>query len=149
MFLIDDLFKGLGQKKAAKEQFQKQDKQLGDQFVADKNAEGNAEDQRAARVNFVGSQLQGARALTPEILQALLKRKASTAVRGQAIDQSKGAMWNTAGNMASSAGNLAGMYMKGLGMKPQDAGSPTSLRPTASTSFAAPGIDKFNPWLDK
>lgn len=148
MFLIDDLFKGIGQKKAAKEQFKKQDKQLGDQFIADKNAEGNSEDQRAARVGFVGGQLKGLRSIPPEILQQLLKRKASTAVRGQAVDQSKGMMWNTAGNMANSAGNLAGMYMKGLGIKPNDAGT-AQMGPSAATSFSAPGIDKFNPWLDK
>ena len=149
MFLIDDLLKGLGQKKAAKEQYKKAELQSNDQFAADKNAEMNSEDQRGARVNFLNTQMTGLRALSPEVLAALLKRKASTAVKGQVVDQSKGAMFNTLGNMANSAGNLAGMYMKGLGMPKNDAGTATSLRPTAATQFTAPGIEGFNPWLDR
>ena len=114
------LLKKKGQIKAAKEEKKAADANLQAQYESGLATEGNREDDRLARMQFLGGQLKGARALSPEVLQAALKRRASAVRKGVAMDKSKGMGWGAAGDVAGQVGELAGSYIKGAGM-PQGA----------------------------
>lgn len=113
---VGGLMKKQGQKKAAKEQYKKDEQNLQAKFESDQALESNREDDRLQRMQFIGSQLKGARALDPAVLQAALTRRKSAVRKGVAVDQSKGMGWGMVGDVASGIGDIAGAYAKGVGM---------------------------------
>ena len=118
--LVGGLLKKKGQQKAAKEQYKKEEQNLQSQFESQQATESNREDDRLARMKFLGGQLKGARALSPEVLQAALARRKSAVRKGVAVDQSKGMGWDMAGGVASGIGDLASAYVKGKAMGGDD-----------------------------
>jgi len=126
------------------------------QRVGEQNQKANFETQsdlfknkemgRGGQADFLASQMKGARALSPEVIASMKMARANPARMGATIDPTKGSGWSFAGDVAQTAGDMAGAYMKG---KELDASQPTTLLPTEQTEFAAPGIKKFNPWLDR
>lgn len=156
MFIIDDIVKGIAQRKAGKEQAKANEKNLQADFESRSAAEKNAEDSRLARAQALGQALQGNRALSPEVLAAIMTRKAMTTRKGAMADPSKGAMWNALGSGLTSAGNLATQYLTGLGTEKilkggggASGAAPTSLAPPIkpvsmggqSFDFMAPNED--------
>ena len=157
MFLIDDFLKGQGQKSAAKEQYKKGEEEAAGQFKSDTAAFGNAEKTRQSRaqalINGLGSLFVGKYAglVGNGVRENLVAPRESTAFKHAVVDPSKGAMWNTFGNMANSAGNLAlsalsgSNLLKGLGIGQSAGGAaPTSLRPGASQTTLLPEDDPRN-----
>lgn len=112
-FIIDSVLKGIGQKKAAKEAYKKEEQNLQSQFESERDMQDNAEDDRLMRMRQIAGQLKGARALSPEVIAAALARRRNTARKGVAVDRSKGMGWNMAGNIAGDIGNMAMTYMSG------------------------------------
>lgn len=104
---------GLGKKKAAKEQYKKEEQNLQSKFESDTDRFNNTEDDRLARMSHVAGQLKGARALSPEVIAAALKRRKNFNRKGVAVDQSKGVMTQMLGDVAGSVGDLASAYMAG------------------------------------
>lgn len=128
--LVGGVLKKKGQKSAAKEQYKKEEQNLQSQFESNQATESNREDDRLARMQFLGGQLKGARALSPEVLKAALARRKSAVRKGVAVDQSKGMGWGMLGDIASGVGDIAGAYIKGSGSSTAAGGSEaTSLRP--------------------
>lgn len=123
----------------------KEEKRVGEanaqaNFETQSDMFNNAEGSRQARAGFIGSQLKGARALSPELIAAITKAKANPARKGATIDPTKGSGWNFAGGLASTAGQMAADYMKGSGGEDggggtgafSGGGAATSLRPASS-----------------
>lgn len=128
-FILDDIVKGIGAKKAAKEATRAAGEQAQANYESALAGENNMEDSRLARTQGISQQLTGARALSPEVLAQLMKRRAQVARKGAVQDMSKGVMWNAAGDAIGSAGKLATQFITGLGLqKAADAGAPTTLR---------------------
>lgn len=128
-FILDDIVKGIGAKKAAKEATRAAEQQSQANYESSLANENNMEDSRLARTQGISQQLTGARALSPEVLAQLMKRRAQVARKGAVQDMSKGVMWNAAGDAIGSAGKLATQFITGLGLqKEADAGAPTTLR---------------------
>lgn len=114
--------------------------------VGEANAKANFETQsdmfknkelgRGGQVDFLASQMNGARALSPEVLAAMRTARANPARMGATIDPTKGSGWNFVGGLAGGVADIANAYMKGKENDNQpDASQPTSLRqaPTGST----------------
>lgn len=140
MFILDDIVKGIAKKKAAKEATRAAEQQSQANFESGKAQFANQEGSRQGRAGFLASQLKGARALPPEVIAQILAAKQDPTRKGAVMDTSKGAMWGAFGDALGSAGNLAGMYMKGLGMPQAQGGAQaTSLRPTSGGQL--PGSD--------
>jgi len=131
--LFGGLLKNKGKIKAAKEQKRAEDANLQAQYESGLAKESNFENDRLARTNFIGGQLQGARALPPEVLAAALKRRASTVRKGTAADPSKGMGFSALGDVAGLVGDFADAYVKGQGM-PKGGSEATSLRPAIGAS---------------
>ena len=109
----------------------------------------NKEMGRGGVADFLASQMTGARALSPEVIASMKMARANPARMGATVDPTKGSGWGLASGVAGIGGDMATAYMKGKEGDGLDASQPTSLRPTEQTEFAAPGIKKFNPWLDR
>jgi len=111
--LAKALLKKKGATSAAKEQNRANDANLQAQYESSLAGETNREDDRLMRTQGIANQLQGARALSPEVIAAVLKRRAVTSRKGVSADQSKGLGWNMLGDIAGTAGDFAGSYIKG------------------------------------
>jgi cobalamin-dependent methionine synthase I len=97
--------------------------------------EANREDDRLTRTQGIANQLSGARSLSPEVIAAALKRRQSSVRKGATVDPTKGLGWSMVGDIAGTAGDLAGSYMKGAGGA--GGAAATSLMPSAGVQ--APG----------
>lgn len=111
--LAQALFKKKGATSAAKEQKRADEANLQAQFESESTAFENKESDRLARMRQVAGQLQGARALSPEVIAAALQRRANTARKGAAVDRSKGLGWNALGDITGTVGDFASAYMAG------------------------------------
>lgn len=143
-FIIDDIIKGIGAKKQAKEQAKATNANLQADYESRLAAESNNENTRLARAQALGQALGGSnRALSPEVLAAILQRKAVTTRKGAAADPSKGMMWNALGSGLTSAGNIATQYLTGLGtekiLKGGGGAAPTTLAPSSSSPVSMGG----------
>lgn len=132
-FILDDIVKGIGAKKAAKEATRAAEQQSQANYESSLANENNMEDSRLARTQGISQQLKGARALSPEVLAQLMKRRAQVSRKGAVQDMSKGVMWNAAGDAIGSAGKLATQFITGLGLQKAAEGGaqPTTLLPPA------------------
>jgi hypothetical protein len=117
--------------KAGKEQKRVGEANAQANFETQSTMESNREDDRINRMGFLASQLKGARALSPEAIQAALTRRKSAVRKGATLDPTKGLGWSLAGDLAGTVGDVAGMYIKGSG-----GSAPTSLRPPIGSGSA-------------
>lgn len=152
-FILDDIVKGIGAKKAAKEATRAAEEQSKANYESSLANENNMEDSRLTRTKGISQQLTGNRALSPEVLAEFLKRRAQVTRKGAVQDQSKGAMWNAAGNALGSAGNMATQLLGGLGVQKILGGgggaAPTSLLPQSGSGVSMGGkIFDFAPKKD-
>jgi hypothetical protein len=104
---IGGFLKGRGQKKAAKEQLRAEKEGIENKFRSDTDRFENEETGRQGRATFASQQLQGARALSPEVIKAALSRRKNTAYRGSAVDRSKGMDYNMLGEGSGALGDIA------------------------------------------
>lgn len=96
-----------GKKKALKEQQRAQKEGIENKFRSDTDRFDNEETGRVGRATFASQQLQGARALSPEVIAAALQRRKNTAYRGSVVDQTKGMDYNMLGEGAGALGDIA------------------------------------------
>lgn len=77
-------------------------------------SEANREDARLASVQGIAEALGGSnRALSPEVIAALMKRRQSAVQKRETPDGSKGMGWETVGDIAGQGAEMAGAYMAG------------------------------------
>lgn len=147
-FILDDIVKGIGAKKAAKEATRAAEQQSQANYESSLANENNMEDSRLARTQGISQQLKGARALSPEVLQQFMKRRAQVARKGAVQDMSKGVMWDAAGNAIGSAGKMATQLMGGLGVGKILGGGggaqPTTLAPGGGGGGISMGGQNFD-----
>jgi hypothetical protein len=115
--LFGGLLKKKGQAKQAKEQSRANEANLQANFESQSDQFNNREDDRLARTQGIAQQLQGARALSPEVIAAALQRRRNTARKGASADLSKGAGFDMLGGVADQIGDYAGAYGKGRMME--------------------------------
>lgn len=108
-------------------------------FQSQVAAENNREDDRLARTQGIAQTLTGNRALSPEVIAAAMKRRATVARKGATLDPTKGSTWNMVGDMAGDVGQYASAYMSGKGMaQPQGNGMTSVLGKVAGGTGACP-----------
>jgi hypothetical protein len=139
--MFTGLIAGQGQIKQAKEQKKVADQNSQLQFESALAGEGNQEDNRIMRMQQFGNQLQGARALSPEVIAAALKRRASTVRKGLNADTSKGMRWGQIGNAVGDLGDLAGTVITGGMKNAVDAGSGILSQASKVTSGGSGGFN--------
>ncbi len=131
-FLVDDFFKGLGKRAAGKEQKRVGEQESAGQFASDKAAFANKEAGRQGALSNASALLAGLYGgkynFSPDALAIMKAPRQDTSYKHAVIDPSKGAMWNAAGDMVNSAGNLGMQALSGGAIKNM-AGQATSLRP--------------------
>lgn len=133
---IGGFLKGRGQKKAAKEQFRAEKEGIENKFRSDTDRFENEETGRQGRATFASQQLQGARALSPEVIKAALSRRKNTAYKGAAADRSKGADLGMLGDAAGGLGDIASAM--GRESMISDVGPAQSAGPLAEASRVQP-----------
>lgn len=143
-FIIDDIIKGIGAKKAAKEQNRAQNAEAQGQFESDTKANDNAEQSRQGRaqalISGLGGLYGGKYAGLLGDTSHLTGQRQNIAFKHAVADPSKGVMWNAAGNAVNSLGNLAlAAATGGMSKVAQSAaGAVTSLRnPNGSAPMSA------------
>lgn len=104
---IGGFLKNRGKKKAAKESLRADKEQIENKFRSDTDRFENEETGRLGRATFASQQLQGARALSPEVIAAALQRRKNTAYKGSAVDKTKGMDYNMIGEGAGALGDIA------------------------------------------
>ena len=104
---IGGFLKNRGAKKAAKEQLRAQKEGIENKYKSDYDTFENQETGRQGRATFASQQLQGARALSPEVIAAALQRRKNTAYKGSAVDTSKGMDYGMLGDAAGGLGDIA------------------------------------------
>ncbi len=108
----------IAKKKAANSQAKEalRSGQANEQAIYDERlaTEGNREDARLASVQGIAEALGGSnRALSPAVIQAMMKRRASAVRKRDVQDMGKGSGWGLAGDVAGIAGGLASSHMAG------------------------------------
>ena len=109
---IGKLFGNKGKKKAEKERQRAQKEAIENKFAADTAAFNNREDDRLARTQGFANQLKGARALSPEVIAAAMKRRTNTAYKGSVEDRTQGMDWQLAGDAVGGLGDIAGALLR-------------------------------------
>jgi len=101
-----------GQDKAAKETARAQQATMDAKYKSDFDTFENTENDRLMKTQGIANQLKGARALSPEVVAAALKRRANTAWKGNIADPTKGSTWSLLGDAAGGIGDIAGAMLK-------------------------------------
>lgn len=109
---IGKFFGGKAKQKAAKEQARAEQQQIDNKYKSDFDMFENQETGRQSRAGFVGSQLKGARALSPEVLAQAMQRRKNTAYKGAVADKSKGMGTAMLGDALGGIGDIASAMNK-------------------------------------
>lgn len=130
---LGKFFGNKGKKKALKAQQASEQLAIDNKFKSDSDAFENSEDDRLARTQGIANQLQGARALSPEVIAAAMKRRRNTAYKGAVQDRTAGMGSEMVGGALSGLGDVAGAMLRekaiaqAEGMSPQYSGRSTGF----------------------
>jgi hypothetical protein len=145
---IGGFLKNRGQKKAAKEQLRAQKEGIENKYKSDSDAFENKETGRQARTQFISQQLTGARALSPEVIAAAMKRRSNTAYKGSAVDKTKGMDYGMLGDAAGGLGDIASQIGKESMIADAEGGGATSgmlSQASKPVSFGGQSFDFSKP----